>query len=68
MVGPMRVRVNPDRCQGHAMCALVCPEIFQLNDDDGHATAVSGSVPKNFEDKILQAQSSCPEQAIEVES
>lgn len=49
------------------MCALVCPEIFQLNDDDGHATAILGAVPRNLEDKILQAQSSCPEQAIDVE-
>ena len=33
----MRVRIDPNICQGHAMCALACPEVFKLNDEDGHA-------------------------------
>jgi len=63
----MRVRVNPDLCQGHSMCALACPEVFTLSDEDGHASATPGPVPKVHEDKVLQAQRSCPEQAIEIE-
>lgn len=63
----MKVRVNPSVCQGHSMCTLACPEMFQLNDEDGHASAVSERVPQEFEEGILFAQRSCPEQAIEVE-
>ena len=63
----MRVHVNSSRCQGHAMCALACPEVFHLNDEDGHATASPERVPKELEDSVIQAQRSCPEQAIEIE-
>jgi ferredoxin len=63
----MRVQVHADRCQGHGMCRLICPQIFRLNDDDGHATALTEAVPRELEEKALQAQRSCPEQAIEVE-
>jgi ferredoxin len=64
----MRVRVNPSRCQGHAMCALACPEVFHLSDEDGHATASPQIVPRDLEDSVLQAQRSCPEQAIEIDT
>jgi ferredoxin len=50
------------------MCALACPEVFQLNDEDGHATAKPELVPKELEDSVIRAQRSCPEQAIEIEA
>lgn len=62
----MRVQVHPDRCQGHGMCRLICSQIFRLNDDDGHATVLTEEVPHELEKKAIQAQRSCPEQAIEV--
>jgi ferredoxin len=50
------------------MCALACPEVFHLSDEDGHATANPEIVPRELEDSVLQAQRSCPEQAIEVDT
>ena len=33
----MRVRVLEDVCQGHTLCAMSAPEIFDLREEDGHA-------------------------------
>jgi ferredoxin len=60
----MRVKVDEDRCQGHAMCTLACPELFLLNDDDGHAHVEDELVPAGFEENVRQAQRGCPEAAI----
>ena len=61
----MRVRVKGDVCQGHGMCLLACPEIFQLSDEDGHAYLLTEEVAPDLETKVDQAVRSCPEQAIE---
>jgi ferredoxin len=50
------------------MCALACPEVFQLSDEDGHATVKLENVPKELEHSVLLAERSCPEQAIEITS
>ena len=62
----MRVLVNPNICQGHAMCILACPEIFDLSDEDGHAFVTQDVVPEELESNVRHAQQSCPEQAIEI--
>jgi ferredoxin len=49
------------------MCALACPELFELSDEDGHASAIADEVPIALEEAALRAQRSCPEQAIEIE-
>nr|WP_087575425.1 ferredoxin [Sphingomonas sp. CDS-1] len=60
----MRVSINRGLCQGHAMCWLTCPEVFRINDEDGHAYLESELVPEGFEEKVDQAQRCCPEGAI----
>ena len=34
----MRVRVDPDRCQGHSRCYAIAPDLFEI-DDYGLSTA-----------------------------
>ena len=60
----VKVRVDPDICQGHTLCAMAAPDLFALSDEDGHATAVSGEVPVEQEEAALTAARSCPEQAV----
>jgi len=60
----MRVKIDPDVCQGHAMCSLACPELFLLSNEDGHAYVLDENVPPEFEDAAEQAVRSCPEGAI----
>lgn len=60
----MRVHVDETKCQGHTLCAMAAPDIFELSDFDGHAQAVTGDVPAHLEDAVKAAASTCPEQAI----
>lgn len=61
----MRVSVDADRCEGHARCWALCPEVFDL-DDEGHAVVRQAEVPAHLEDKARDAARNCPERAIEV--
>jgi len=60
----VRVRVDPSRCQGHTLCAMIAPESFELDDVDGHAHAIVEDVRLEHQDAVTEAAHSCPEQAI----
>jgi ferredoxin len=62
----LRLRVDQEKCQGHARCKSLAPELFEL-DEYGNAHEVGdGTVPKGLEDKAWLAQANCPEIAIDV--
>ncbi|AMO62517.1 ferredoxin [Mycolicibacterium phlei] len=63
----MKVWVDGTRCQGHTLCAMIAPDSFQLDDVDGHASAVNEVVPPDQEELVREAAQSCPEQAIVIE-
>jgi ferredoxin len=63
---PVKVRVDPDLCQGHAVCFMTSPDLFHLRDDDGHAYVDSEDVPPEMEDAAQLGADSCPERAISV--
>ena len=60
----MRVHVDPEKCQGHTLCAMRAPRLFSLSEIDGHSSALAGEVPADLEPDALEAARSCPEQAI----
>ncbi|MFC1437762.1 ferredoxin [Streptacidiphilus sp. N1-10] len=64
----MKVRVDPDRCQGHTLCAMRAPEVFELSEIDGHASVADEDVPADQEDQVNEAVMSCPERAIAIVS
>ena len=41
----MKVHVDPERCQGHTLCAMIAPDMFELDEVDGHSSPVSEQVP-----------------------
>ena len=56
MPGPLKVKVDRERCQGHARCDALAPELFAL-DELGNAQEVGdGSVPAGLEDEGLSRQ------------
>jgi ferredoxin len=62
----LRIRVDPDKCQGHNRCKALAPELFEL-DELGNARAVGdGIVPAHLEEKAYLAKSNCPEFAVEI--
>ncbi|MGH9096881.1 MAG: ferredoxin [Acidimicrobiales bacterium] len=61
----MKIRVDPDKCQGHARCYALAPELFNV-DDYGQSTVIGdGVVPAGLEGKARLAVANCPEYAIE---
>lgn len=63
----MRVRVDPDVCQGHTLCSLAAPQVFLLGEEDGHAYVPDEQVPPELEEAVRKAVATCPEGAISVE-
>ena len=62
----LRVRVDRERCQGHARCFALAPELFEL-DRWGNARELGdGAVAATLEAKARLAQANCPELAIDV--
>jgi ferredoxin len=62
----VKVHVDPGRCQGHTLCAMIAPKVFELDDIDGHSSPVSEEVPAGQEAAVKEAVRSCPEQAISI--
>ncbi len=62
-----RAIVNPDLCQGHTLCNMAAPDIFQLRDEDGHAYVVVDELTPDQVIMARQAELGCPERAITVE-
>jgi ferredoxin len=46
---------------------MIAPDSFELDDVDGHSSAVNEIVPADQEDAVREAAHSCPEQAIILE-
>ncbi len=63
----MKVWVDKSKCQGHTLCSMIAPDSFELDDVDGHSSAVNEIVPADQEDAVREAAQSCPEQAIVIE-
>jgi ferredoxin len=62
----MRVAVDLAVCQGHGVCHMSAPDVFELDEDDGHAIVVSDPVAAGMEADAQLAADSCPERAISV--
>ena len=61
----MKIRVDPDKCQGHARCIGIAPTLFE-SDDYGLSSVVGdGTVAPDLEDAARLAIANCPEYAIE---
>src|SRR5580700_263777 len=61
----MKIRVDPEKCQGHARCYGLAPEIFDV-DDYGQASVIMDDVPPELQEKARLAVANCPEYAIEI--
>ncbi len=62
----MKVHVDEHLCQGHTLCAMKAPEVFDLDEIDGHSLVISEEVPDGQQEKVRAAARSCPERAISV--
>jgi ferredoxin len=60
----VKVHVDQERCQGHTLCSMIAPIVFELSEIDGHASPVDENVALDQEDQVREAVHSCPERAI----
>ena len=60
----MRIRVDPDKCEGHARCYGLAPELFDVDDYGLSTVKGDGTVPPALEDKARLAIANCPEYAV----
>ncbi|MBO5451591.1 MAG: ferredoxin [Lachnospiraceae bacterium] len=58
----MTAYVN-ENCIGCGMCASICPEVFQMTDEN---VALADDVLPELEDATKEAAQSCPVNAIEI--
>jgi ferredoxin len=65
-LGTLKVRVQTTRCQGHARCAAVAPELFRLDELGDSRPIGDGTIPQGLEDKARLASANCPEIAIDI--
>jgi ferredoxin len=62
----MKVVIDRDLCQGHALCFRTAPEVFEL-DDDGFGWLKSEDVEDGRRAEVEVAVRNCPEGAIRIE-
>lgn len=60
----MKVRIDPERCQGHGRCYDLVPALFG-DDDEGFGQVLGdGVVPEGKEREARLAVANCPERAV----
>lgn len=62
----MRARVIEEDCVGDGSCADICPEVFEMGEDDV-AHVIADPVPPEVEAKCREACEACPTDAIALE-
>jgi ferredoxin len=61
----MKVRVDYDLCEGNAVCVKVCPEVFEVGDDDRAHLRVE-QPGEALRAKLELALRRCPRQALSI--
>lgn len=61
---PVRVHVDPDKCQGHNRCKLAAPGLFVLDEYGNAQAAGDGVVPPQQMERAQLARANCPEFAV----
>jgi ferredoxin len=62
----MRVLIDSDRCEGNAVCMKVCPEVFEVGEDDCVRLLIK-EPPADLYAKVEAAVKRCPRQALAIE-
>ena len=62
----MKAKVDRDTCIGCALCTSICPEVFEM-DDENIAIVVADPIPADVEEEAKDAEDQCPVDAISIE-
>lgn len=62
----LKAKVDKDTCIGCELCTQICPEVFEMNDEQ-IAIVIADPVPTAVEGTAKEAEEQCPVGAITVE-
>jgi ferredoxin len=62
----VRLTADLDLCQGHAMCQLEAPEVFEVP-KRGTVIILDETPPARLRTQVVNAVRSCPTQALAIE-
>ena len=62
----MKIAVDAAKCQGHARCYALAPELFDVDDYGQSTVRIDGDVPAELEERARLAAANCPEFAIDI--
>lgn len=62
----MEAKVDRDSCIGCELCVSICPEVFEM-DDEQISIVIVNPIPLESEDTAKEAEESCPTGAISIE-
>ncbi len=57
-----KIKVDEELCTGCGICADICPEVFEMQDD--LSVVKTSEASGEIADKVKEAQESCPTEAI----
>lgn len=63
----MQVSVDTTKCQGHGVCVMKSPQVFDLGEDDGLSHVLVEVVSGDLTLAAELAAANCPERAIALE-
>ncbi len=66
---PLKVIIDRDMCQGHSVCLMEAPEVFDVVEEDGGYPLVKvllESPPEALREKVMRAARFCPNNVITV--
>ena len=61
----MKIAIDKPNCVGHARCAAIAPELFEL-DAEGYIAITGLDVPEGQEALARRAAKACPERVISI--
>lgn len=61
----MKAEVSRDDCIGCELCVTICPEVFEM-DDEEIAIVIADPIPSENESEAKEAEDSCPTDAISI--
>jgi ferredoxin len=59
----MKIIVDYDRCEANAVCMQVCPEVFEVREDD-NLYLFTETPDERLRSKVEEAVRRCPRQAL----
>ncbi|MFB8387515.1 ferredoxin [Microbacterium sp. NPDC055910] len=62
----MDVSVDQKVCQGHGVCLMMAPDLFEISDETGLAYVKKQPQTEEEREAARAAQGNCPERAIRI--